>query len=187
MLPCLMKVISLKMINLQPTLEDELVILRPLKEADFESLYEVAKDPLIWEQHPCDDRYRKDVYSAFFEDSLASKGALIILDKVSNKIIGSTRFKPVRNVGNAIEIGWSFLSRNYWGGKYNKTIKKLMVDYAFKAVEDVIFYIGKDNIRSQKAVEKIGGIKVTEQQFEHLIKNSETDWTYRINKRDWNN
>lgn len=187
MLPCLMKVISLKMINLQPTIEDEVVILRPLKETDFESLYEVAKDPLIWEQHPCHDRYQKDVYSAFFEDSLTSKGALIILDKLSNKVIGSTRFKPLRNVGHAIEIGWSFLSRNYWGGKYNKTIKKLMIDYAFTAVEDVIFYIGKDNIRSQKAVEKMGGMRVIEQQFEHLIKNSETDWTYRINKKDWNN
>ena len=172
--------------DLQQTLEDELVILRPLRESDFAPLYEVAKDPLIWEQHPCHDRYRKDAYSEFFEESLKSKGALTIIEKSSNKIIGSTRFKPVKNVENAIEIGWSFLSRNFWGGKYNKSMKKLMIDYAFGSIEDVIFYIGKDNIRSQKAVEKIGGIKITEPHFKYLMNNNETDWTYRINKTDWN-
>ncbi len=63
----------------------------------------------------------------------------------------------------AVEIGWSFLSRKYWGGVYNKSIKKLLIDYAFESLEDVIFYIGKENIRSQKAVEKIGGIRITNQ------------------------
>lgn len=163
--------------NLQPTLEDKLVILRPLRECDFGQLYEVAKDPMIWKQHPCKNRYKKDIYSAFFEESIESKGALIIIDKSNKKIIGSTRFKPVYGIGNAIEIGWSFLSR-----KYNKSIKKLMIDYAFESIEDVVFYIGKDNIRSQKAVEKIGGIRIVEPNSKHLLNNSETDWTYRIKK-----
>jgi len=173
------------MMNLQPTLEDEIIILRPLNKSDFELLYEIAKDPLIWEQHPCNDRYRKNIYTKFFKDSLKSKGTLIIIDKLDNKIIGSTRFKPVDNVESAIEIGWSFLSRNYWGGKYNKSMKKLMIDYAFKSAEDIVFYIGKDNIRSQKAVEKIGGIRVTESNLQPLMKKNNDDWTYRINKRYW--
>jgi len=173
------------MINLQPILEDELITLRPLRENDFDSLYEVAKDPLIWEQHPCNERYKKSAYSEFFNDSLRSKGALIIIDKENNKIIGSTRFKPVKNVKNAIEIGWSFLSRDYWGGKFNKSMKKLMINYTFETMEDIIFYIGKDNIRSQKAVEKIGGIRITETKYSHLMNNNQNDWTYRINKKDW--
>ena len=147
-------------LNLQPTLENELIILRPLSENDFESLYQVAKDPLIWEQHPSKDRYRRDVYADFFKESIASKGALLILDKASNEVIGSTRFKPITGAKTAIEIGWSFLSRKYWGGVFNKSIKKLMIDYAFESIEDVIFYIGKENTRSQKAVEKIGGIRI---------------------------
>lgn len=171
--------------NLQPTLENDLIILRPLSENDFEKLYEVAKDPLIWEQHPNRDRYKREVYSEFFKDSTKSKGALIVIDKASDAIIGSTRFKPVNNVENAIEIGWSFLSRNYWGGRYNKSMKKLMIEYAFRFVEDIIFYIGKDNIRSQKAVEKIGGRRITETHSKHLVKVSKTDGTYRINKSDW--
>ena len=171
--------------NLQPTLEDDLIILRPLEENDFELLYEVAKDPLIWEQHPCKDRFKREVYTDFFKESIESKGALLIVDKVSNKVIGSTRFKPISGVDSAVEIGWSFLSRKYWGGVYNKSMKKLMIDYAFESIEDVIFYIGKENVRSQKAVEKIGGKRLTES-HKHLIKNSESDWTYRINKEDWN-
>ncbi len=173
--------------NLQPTLENELVILRPLNEQDFESLYQVAKDPLIWEQHPNSDRFKRDVYSAFFKDSMESKGALIVIDKASNEVIGSTRFKLINGAENAVEIGWSFLSRKYWGGVYNKSIKKLLIDYAFESLEDVIFYIGKDNIRSQKAVEKIGGIRITESKYQHLIKKSDSDFTYRINKNDWEN
>ena len=170
--------------NLQPTLENDLIILRPLRENDFEALYDVAKDPLIWEQHPCRDRYKREVYTEFFEESIKSKAALIIIDKSSDSIIGSTRFKPVENVENAIEIGWSFLARKYWGDTYNKSVKKLMIDYAFGFVEDIIFYIGKDNIRSQKAVEKIAGQRIIETRLKHLIKVSETDWTYRINKED---
>ena len=171
--------------NRQPTLENDLVLLRPLLETDFDLLYRVAKDPLIWEQHPNNDRYKPEVYSRFFEDSMNSKGAIIIIDKSTNNVIGSSRFNPLNNVVNAIEIGWSFLSREYWGGRYNKAIKKLMIDYAFEFVEDIIFYIGKENIRSQKAVIKIGGRRIIEEHLYHLIKDSESDWTYRINKEDW--
>jgi len=172
-------------LDLQPTLENQLIILRPLRESDFESLYQVAKDPLIWEQHPSKDRFKREVFADFFKESIESKGALLIIDKASNEVIGSTRFKPINGAEAAVEIGWSFLSRKYWGGVYNKSIKKLMIDYAFESIEDVIFYIGKENIRSQKAVEKIGGKRITESKFQHMIKKSQTDYTYLININDW--
>jgi len=170
----------------QPTLEDDLIFLRPMREDDFDMLYNVAKDPLIWQQHQCKDRYKKENFREFFTDSMGSNGALIAIDKSTNEIIGSSRFKPVNDTANAVEIGWSFLSRKYWGGQYNKSMKKLMLDYAFGFVEGVVFYIDMNNIRSQKAVEKIGGRRVIENNLRHLASNRETDWTYRINKEDWN-
>lgn len=172
--------------NIQPTLENELIILRPLITSDFELLYNVAKDPLIWEQHPSSNRYKKDVYSEYFEDSINSKGAFVIINKSNNEIIGSTRFKPVYDVSTAIEIGWSFLSRKYWGGTYNKSFKKLMIDYAFESIEDIVFYIEKPNTRSQKAVEKLGGTKIIETIYQHLMYKGENAFTYRINKNAWN-
>ncbi len=170
--------------NLQPTLENELVFLRPLKKEDYESLYQAAKDPLIWEQHSA-DRYKKKEYDAFFKDSLGSRGALVVLEKESKEIIGSSRFKKIEGAESAVEIGWSFLSRKYWGGKYNQSVKTLMMNYAFQSVEDIIFYIARENIRSQKAVEKIGGVRITKPEYRHLMKKKDQGYTYRINKNDW--
>lgn len=107
--------------DLQPTLENELVRIRPLESGDLESLYEVAKDSKIWEQHPC-KRYLRTEFEKFFTESIESKGALTILDKRTDKIIGSSRFKKIDGFSNGVEIGWTFLSRKYWGGKFNKLV-----------------------------------------------------------------
>ena len=171
--------------NLQPTLENDLIRLRPLRATDFDPLYQVAKGPLVWEQDPWWDRDKPEVFTEFFEDAMASGGALVIIDKATDQIIGSSRFKPVAGTKDAVEIGWSFLSRDYWGGKYNGAAKQLMITHAFQFMEDVVFYVGQDNIRSQKAVGKIGGKRVTDSRFKHLMKDSPVDWTFRINKADW--
>ena len=168
----------------QPTLEDKLVRLRPLAESDVEPLYAVAQDPLIWEQHPS-DRYQRVVFDDFFREAIQSKGALLILDQVNGRAIGSSRFNQITGVDSAIEIGWSFLARAYWGGAYNRAVKKLMIEHAFASVEDVLFHIDLQNIRSQKAVEKLGGTRVTGPKHTHLIKHDPTYCTYRINKNDW--
>ena len=78
-------------LKLQPTLQDDLVTIRPLTKEDFEPLFEAAKDPEIWEQHT-DDRYKKEVFAKFFDDSLKSGGALIVTDKASDEVIGTSRY-----------------------------------------------------------------------------------------------
>ncbi len=145
--------------DLQPHLKGELIELRPLTLEDWDDLFAVASDPLIWEQHPESDRYKEDVFRIFFSEALESGGAFVIIDRENQQIIGSTRFYGYDTEKSEIEIGWTFLARNYWGGRYNRELKQLMLDHAFKFVENVIFYVGENNIRSQKATEKIGGIK----------------------------
>ncbi len=167
--------------ELQPTLENELVRIRPLESKDLEPLYKVAKDPKIWEQHP-DNRYLRKEFENFFAESIESKGGLTILDKVTNKIIGSSRFKEVEGFKNGIEIGWTFLSRSYWGGEYNKTVKDLMIDHAFKYVDNIIFYVGINNVRSQKAVEKLNGKKNEKSILGKLPKSSPDNITFVIKK-----
>lgn len=167
--------------KLQPTLESELIRIRPLDRSDFESLYEVAKDPKIWEQHPC-KRYLRTEFEKFFAESIESNGALTILDKTMDKIIGSSRFKKVDGFPNGLEIGWTFLDRKYWGGKYNKTAKELMINHAFNFVDNIIFYVDKSNIRSQKAVEKIGGKKIVKSEYKNLPKTSLDNLTFVIKK-----
>jgi RimJ/RimL family protein N-acetyltransferase len=145
--------------DLQPNLKGELIGLRPLTPEDWEDLFAVASDPVIWEQHPERDRYKEDVFKIFFSDALESGGAFVIIDRKNQQIIGSTRFYGYDPEKSEIEIGWTFLARKYWGGRYNREMKQLMLDHAFKFVENVIFYVGENNIRSQKATEKVGGVR----------------------------
>src|SRR6266404_9424846 len=145
--------------DLQPNLIGKLIELRPLAPADWDGLFAVASDPLIWEQHPERDRYQEDVFRIFFQDALACGGAFVVIDRKDRPIVGSTRFYGYDSEKSEIEIGWTFLAREYWGGRYNREMKRLMLDHAFQFVETVIFYIGENNIRSQKATERIGAVR----------------------------
>jgi len=146
--------------DLQPILKGELIELWPLRPEDFHRLYAVASDPLIWEQHPMRDRYKEDVFKRFFVEGLESGGALIAIDSKDGQVIGSSRFHGYDKEKSEIEIGWTFLARSHWGGTYNKEMKRLMLEHAFKFVNTVVFLVGPQNIRSQKALEKIGAVRV---------------------------
>ncbi len=145
--------------DLQPHLKSEPIELRPLRPEDWCDLFALASDPLIWEQHPESDRYKKDVFKVFFKGALESGGAFVVIDTENKRIIGSTRFHGYDPEKSEVEIGWTFLARKYWGGRYNREMKQLMLAHAFQFVENVVFFVGENNIRSQKATEKIGAIK----------------------------
>jgi N-acetyltransferase len=151
---------ELQPFDLQPTLKGSLVELRPLRPDDADALFAVASDPLIWEQHPARDRYKPDVFNTFFRESLASGGALTALDCKDGRIIGSSRFHAYNRQASEVEIGWTFLARSHWGGIYNREMKQLMLRHAFRFVKRVVFLIGPHNVRSQKAIEKLGAIRV---------------------------
>lgn len=144
--------------DLQPTLTGTLVELRPLCSEDFDDLYAVASDPLMWEQHPAINRWKKEIFREFFDEALASGGALTVIDRSSGRLIGSTRFAGLDPVAGEVEIGWTFLDRSFWGGRYNGEMKRLMLDYAFGYIERVVLLVAPGNIRSQRAIEKIGAV-----------------------------
>jgi RimJ/RimL family protein N-acetyltransferase len=146
--------------DLQPVLQGELLSLRPLRSEDFPELYGVASDPLIWEQHPDRERYTEPVFREFFREAMESGGALLATDSEDGRVIGSSRFHGYDGDRREIEIGWTFLARSCWGGKYNGEMKQLMLRHAFRFVDSVIFLVGPQNVRSQRAVEKIGGVRV---------------------------
>jgi N-acetyltransferase len=151
---------SMMPFDLQPALKSERLYLRPLLPDDFSDLYAVASDPLVWEQHPAWDRYLENVVREFFREGLESGGALIAIDSSDNRVIGSSRFHGYDPERSEIEIGWTFLARSHWGGIYNGEMKQLMLRHAFQFVNHVVFLIGPLNVRSQRAVEKIGGVRI---------------------------
>ena len=146
--------------DLQPVLRGSLLELRPLREDDFDALFAVGSDPLIWEQHPARDRYKPEVFRAFFDEAMASGGALIAIDLKDGQVIGGSRYHGYDAGKSEIEIGWTFLARRYWGGVYNGEMKDLMLRHAFGFVDRVVFLIGPENYRSQRAVEKIGAVPI---------------------------
>jgi len=146
--------------DLQPHLKGELIELRPLAPEHWDDLFAVASDPLIWEQHPESDRYKEDVFRVFFREALESGGAFVVIDTKTQHVIGSTRFYGYDPEKSEIEIGWTFLARKFWGGRYNAEMKRLLLNHAFKFVESVVFLVGEKNFRSQKAMEKIGATKI---------------------------
>ena len=148
------------MFDAQPHLLGVLVELRPLREADLAALAAIAADPLIWEQHPDPNRHRREVFRDFFSDHLASGGALLALDRRTDSVIGTSRFHRYDPVRSEVEIGWTFLARSHWGGTFNGELKSLMLGHAFRFVRTVVFLVHPDNIRSQRAVEKLGAVRV---------------------------
>ena len=142
--------------DLQPSLRGSLIELRPVRLDDFELLFQAASDPLIWEQHPEPDRYKREVFQKFFDGAIESKGAFVVLDLKSGRIIGSSRYHDYKPARSEVEIGWTFLERAFWGGSYNRELKSLMLDHAFRFVRRVVFRVGENNLRSQMALRKIG-------------------------------
>lgn len=142
----------------QPVLESDLLILRPLRADDYDALYAVAADPLMWEQHPA-NRNEPEVFLPFFRKAVASKGALTAIDVATDQVIGTSRFHGYDAERREVEIGWTFIARAYWGGRYNGEMKRLMLQHAFRFVDHVIFLVAPENIRSQRAVEKIGAVR----------------------------
>ena len=144
----------------QPVLKGELVELRPLRSEDYDDLYSTAADPLMWEQHPERDRHEEAVFREFFRGAVASGGALVAIDAKTQQVIGSSRFHGYDGEKSEVEIGWTFLARSHWGGTHNGEMKRLMLQHAFQSVDNVLFCVGVENLRSQRAVEKIGGLRV---------------------------
>lgn len=163
-------------------LRNELIRLIPLQEINFEELYAVASEPLVWEQHPNKFRYQRDVFQNYFEGAMLSKGAFIIRDNKTNEVVGCSRYYDYDEIESSVLIGYTFIGIKFWGKDYNKALKKLMLDYAFQFVKKVYFHIGAFNYRSQKAIEKIGAIKVDEFEVEYYGETSKLNFIYLITK-----
>ncbi|NAS14170.1 GNAT family N-acetyltransferase [Poritiphilus flavus] len=169
--------------NLQPVLVDDRILLAPLQAGDLEALYQVASDPLIWEQHQEPERYQRHRFGNYFAEAIASGAALKIVLKANGELIGCSRYKIIDEDEGVIEIGWSFLACEYWGGDYNRAVKKLMINYALTHFDKVIFYVNKYNQRSRKAVEKIGGKFISPGATSWALEEESNGVTYLINSK----
>ena len=163
--------------DLQPTLEGDAVTLRPIRPADFDALLAVAGDPEIWIQHPARERYREPEFRAYFDNWLMRGGGLIICERGTGRAIGASCYSLEGRRPGEVEIGWTFLARDHWGGATNREAKRLMIRHALRSVERVVFRVASTNLRSRRALEKIGAtltdrtetVEVSGAMVEHVV------------------
>jgi len=171
--------------DLQPSLENKLIKITPIKKSDFEDLYKVASDPLVWEQHPNKNRYQREVFENFFKGAMESEGAFLVSETETGEVVGSSRYYELDEKNSSVAVGYTFIGRNYWGKGYNAALKKLMFDHAFQYVDQITLHIGETNFRSQKAAEKIGAIKVGEINIAYYGEPVKLNFIYQMTKQDW--
>ncbi|MDO9414732.1 GNAT family N-acetyltransferase [Pararhizobium sp.] len=171
-------------LDLQPELFSEGLILRPLTSDDFAGLYAAGSDPAVWAGHPAKNRYQEEAFRTYFDAQMASGSTLIFIDRANGKPIGCSRYYVAPDQPQAIAIGFTFLNNAYWGGSTNFEIKRLMLDHAFKTVDDVWFHIDPTNIRSQKATAKLGAVHAYDAVLD--ISGSPVNWMcFRLTRDAW--
>jgi RimJ/RimL family protein N-acetyltransferase len=171
--------------ELQPSIENRWIKLEPLVPQDFEALYAVAADPKIWEQHPNQNRYQREVFAVYFQGAIESGGALRVIDNSSGALIGSSRYYELNETQRSVAIGYTFIARSHWGGSANRALKTLMLDHAFRCVDRVIFHVGAANLRSRRAMEKLGGILSGEISMSYYGEPTLPNVVYQIDAADW--
>ena len=153
--------------ELQPTLEGPTLLVRPLAPSDLEAMYAAAADPEIWALHPEPTRWQREVFEAgFWAGALACGSAFTVIERATGTVIGSSRYYQVDLAARRVCIGFTFLARSHWGGDTNAELKRLMLEHAFHFVDAVEFHIGVNNLRSRRAMEKIGGRFVRAEDFD---------------------
>jgi len=173
--------------ELQPRMENPSIRLVPLVPDDFDALFAVASDALIWEQHPNKDRYKREVFAAYFQGAVDSGGAFCVFDNETGILIGSSRYYDLDETQSSVAIGYTFIARSHWGGDSNRALKTLMLEHAFQFVDRVIFHVGDGNLRSRKAMEKIGGVLIGEVAMSYQGEQPHRNVVYKIERAGWSN
>jgi N-acetyltransferase len=168
-----------------PTLQNDLIIATPLQPNDFEKLYAAASDPVIWEQHPNKNRWQREAFENYFKGAILSEGAFLVKDAKTGEVIGSSRYSDFIPETNTVSIGYTFFIRRCWGGGYNYALKQLMLDYIFQFVDEVTFYVGAVNKRSQVSIERFGAVKIGEKETAYFGELAKLDFVYAITKDAW--
>lgn len=158
-------------INHPLTLQGETVTLTSLKRAHFKDLTELANEKSIWEHYIFDgsnpEKFKGILEIALEERDKGNQFPFTIIQNEDYKIIGSTRFLDLQRTHKKLEIGFTWVHPDHWGTVINLECKLLLLNYCFDMLgtHRVQFKTDENNIRSRKAIVKIGG------QFEGIIRN----------------
>jgi RimJ/RimL family protein N-acetyltransferase len=148
-------------LNFDLILEDKYVLLRPVEEKDVFRLLELASPRELWNYFTYDlsdsDEFKKWLQPAIEKQRLQ----LVLIDKLSGEIVGSSAFGNYSVRDKRIEIGWTWLGKEYQGQGYNQKMKKLMLEYCFEVLglERVEFKVDVLNTSARKGLNNVNAIQ----------------------------
>lgn len=161
----------MKQIEETQILTGNIVELQPMQPYHFTELEALAKDARIWQHYVFDGtnsaNFRTALQAGLTEKEKGTQFPFVIYHKADNKLIGGTRYLDIQPAHRKLEIGWTWLHPDYWGTPVNLECKLLLLTFAFEQLQAVRVQLKTDenNIRSRKAIEKIGG------RFEGILRN----------------
>lgn len=173
-------------------LENESILLRPLSINDIDKIESISYNTELGE-FGARVKNRSDLMD-YFDFCLISKKEkeiypLLITSKENDNPIGITMFGNISFPSKRLEIGWTWIGYKFQGTGINAVCKGLLLDYCFDVLKlrRVEFKIDINNLKSQKAIEKIGAVK------EGLLRNyniqsygeSKGTFIYSILKEEW--
>ncbi|QDQ00417.1 GNAT family N-acetyltransferase [Lysinibacillus fusiformis] len=146
-------------------LENEIVVLKPITKEDVLELFTAGSYPEIWAYLSTTFEQKSDVHN-FVDKALTAKMQkkefpFAIVDKITGKIIGSTRFMDIDEKHKRLEIGNTWITPTFWQTAANTNCKYLLLQYCFDilGLQRVQIKTDQENLRSQKAIERIGATK----------------------------
>jgi RimJ/RimL family protein N-acetyltransferase len=137
----------------------------PMETKHTEELFAAGGSLDIWTYMPMVVQTFGDmerlVNDALKEREQGTQFPFVIFDKDASKLVGSTRFLDISATNRSLEIGWTWLSPSVWRTKVNTECKYLLFKHCFETLGTIRVQLKTDsrNLRSQKAIERIGGVK----------------------------
>ncbi|QUM80258.1 GNAT family N-acetyltransferase [Moritella sp. 5] len=164
------------------TLESELIKLEPITMAHLSDFCKAGNFAEVWrymQSNPCEHIEITRTWISYMIDEMdtGSQIAFVIINKQSNKIVGSTRLFRVNEVDRALEIGHTFISPEFQRSHVNSHAKYLLLEYVFETLDftRVEICTHENNLQSRRAIARIGG------QFEGILRKNRCaeDGSYR--------
>lgn len=177
-------------IDFNLVLQNETILLRPMKDSDLESLHQLTEDSNSWKFYTHDlsdfDELKEWAKPALKKDRFQ----FIILLKENNEMLGSSAFGNLSVRDRRIEIGWTWLAKKHQGTGINNQVKYLMLDYAFEKlyIERVEFKTDVLNSQARASLKNIGAIEEGVLRSHTLMTKGRRRDTiyYSILKSEWN-
>jgi len=142
-------------------LQNDKILLRPTVKEDIDGFEGLTTDKSMWIFFTNDlsDKFELEswVSDALIQKENKTRLPFTIIDKKTNNLIGTTSFGNISYRDKRIEIGWTWLGKNYWGKGVNDDVKFLMIRYCFEYQDFVRVEFKTDvlNIPARKALTRL--------------------------------